>query len=1010
MGALLWAEVSTSALQAELLASLNANLSYRISNAATANEVVQFPTHGPLDERLGYTRIPKYRHTLERLGFHVVEMARASSALVALTRLGIAPPYPEPDTAGFVIEGLDRQPLFAATSTPPHFASYDDIPPLVVHALSFIEDRRVDDLSVPRRNPAVDWGRLVKATLVQGGRSLGLRLRNEGGSTLAVQLEKYRHSQEGLTSSSMDKLQQIVSASLRAYQDGTDTREARRRIVVEYLNTMPLAAAPGIGEIHGLKDGLRVWFNADPDKICEELQKGSPDAVPASMSSKKTGASDADRAWAFKHVLALLCAVRAPTEYLMRDHEGLEKRTDAYAALLMREGAIDSSFARQVINTPLVVAPPARPTPAKFVVSPARKAPNLIRNEVSKLLGTRDYYELDRLHLYVESTLDVKLQNAATTLFDSLASPEYVASHGLMGPHLLETGDPGAVRYTLLLYESTPEGNLVRVHADNLERPLDLNKGVKLELGSTAKLRTLAHYMDVMATLHGEMSALPEDSLKLRMETAQDKLTQWAAGTLIDHPGIELEEFLDQSLDREYSANPGEWFFTGGGMHAFHNFDKADNGRKLTIRQATVRSTNLVFIRLMRDLVRYHEARLPYDAHAVMSDVQNPLRRQMLAEEADAEARTIVNIADRDFRGKSEAQIVARIVGPEMPLRRMGMLYFAWHPNASADSLSRWLVAQAVDPGIAADVAPRLKEAFGKPNLTLADYGYLLDTHPLRVWSAGRLAAVPDLAHDDLMAQSEPARRDAAAWLLGTHHRGAQDRRLRTRIERDAFTRMVPSWRRLGFPFETLVPSYATAIGSSADRPTALADLMGIIVNDGLFRPVRVLERLRFASETPYYTALEASPDSSQRVMTAEAARVLRGVLAQVVEEGTARRIRGAFAENGDTLVVGGKTGSGDNRYLNRNGRPSSMKHVSRTAAFTFYLGDRYFGVLTASVQGPQALQYSFTSTLPLTVLKLLAPAIDERLAARPARTSAPEAVPASGRQLAHKSVSSTRE
>lgn len=1008
---LLWAEISTSALQAELLATLNSNLSYRIGPAASADDVVQFPSHGPLDERLGYTRIPKFRNTLERVGFHVIERARASSALVALTRMGIAPPYAEPDTAGFVIEGVGRQPLFAATPAPPRFESYAEIPPLVVHALSFIEDRRIDDLSVPRRNPAVDWARLGKAMLVQGGRSLGLQLRNEGGSTLAVQLEKYRHSQEGLTSSSVDKLQQIVAASLRAYQDGTDTREARRRIVVEYLNTMPLAAAPGVGEIHGLKDGLRVWFNADPEAVFEELNKETPPASSGKKAAKKRQQALEDRAWAFKHVLALLCAVRAPSQYLLRDQAALEKRTNGYAFLLEREGVIDSSLARRVRATPLAIAVHARPTPARFVVAPERKAPNLIRNEVRRLLGTKDFYELDRLHLNVESTLDVKLQNATTALFDSLADADYVAAHGLMGPHLLESGDPSAVRYTLLLYESTPDGNLLRVHADNLERPLDLNRGVKLELGSTAKLRTLAHYLEVMASLHQGMSDLPEDVLQERMATAQDKLTMWAAGTLIDHPGVGLEDFLELAMDREYSANPGEWFFTGGGMHQFHNFDKSDNGRKLTVRQATVRSTNLVFIRLMRDLVKYHAARLPYDARTVLTDVRDPLRRQMIEEEADAEARAVVNIAYRDFQGKSEAQIVSRILGPDPPFRRMAMLYFAWHPGASADSLSRWLATLTGEPAIAADVSPRLKQAFGKPNLTMSDYGYLLDTHPLRLWCAGRLVAQPEMDREELMAHSEPARREASAWLLGTRHRSAQDRRLRTRIERDAFARMAPSWRRLGFPFESLVPSYATAIGSSADRPTALADLMGIIVNDGLFRPVRCLERLRFATETPYYTALEAAPDSAQRVMPAEAARVLRGVLAQVVEEGTARRIRGVFAENGDTLVVGGKTGSGDNRYLTRSGRPSSMRHVSRTAAFTFYLGDRYFGVLTASVQGPQALQYGFTSSLPLSVLKLLAPAIEERLAAGHA-TQPPAATTAapSGRMLANKTLRSTRE
>jgi membrane peptidoglycan carboxypeptidase len=972
---LAWFEVSTSALQAQLLAAVNANLSYRITSAAKPSQLVAFPTHGPLDERLGYTRIPKFRHMLERLGFHVVETARASAALVTLTHLGIPPPFPEPDTAGFVIEGVGGQTLFAAAPEPLRFESYDEIPPLVVQALSFIEDRRVDDLSAPSRNPAVDWARLGKAVLVHGGRTIGLPLRNEGGSTLAVQLEKYRHSDDGLTSSGVDKIQQILAASLRAYQDGPDTREARRRIVLEYLNTMPLAAAPGIGELHGLKEGLRVWFNADPEAVCEELKEDTSQA-----SAGRHGGSAEDRAWAFKHVLALLCAVRAPTEFLLQRHEALEQRTAGFTTLLEREGVIDSTFAREVRATPLVFAS-ARRTPARFVVSPERKAPNLVRNEVLRLLGTKDFYELDRLHLFVESTLDVQLQNAATALFDSLADPEYVATHGLVGEHLLDRGDPAGVRYSLLLYESAPQGNLVRVHADNLERPLDLNDGVKLELGSTAKLRTLAHYLDVLATLHDAFASMPENALWLESATASDRLTEWAAQTIADHPGIGLEEFLDRGLDREYSASPGERFFTGGGVHQFHNFDPTDDRQILTVRQATVRSTNLAYIRLMRDLVQYHAARLPYDADEVLTNRDDPTRRRLLEEETDDEARAIVAIAYRDFHGIDEGKTVRRILGPgPVTLRRLSMLYFAWHPGASADSLAQWLRARTGEPAIATNIARLMKRAYGKPGLLLADYGYLLDTHPVRLWCAGRLAADPAMSRDDLMAESEPTRNAASAWVLETRHHGAQNRRLRTRIERDAFEHMAPAWRRLGFPFQSLVPSYATAIGSSADRPTALADLMGIIVNDGLYRPARCLERLRFASETPYYTALEAAPESAQRVMPAAAARVLRGILAQVVERGTAQRIRGAFDENGDTLAVGGKTGSGDNRYLAPNGRPTSSSRVSRTAAFTFYLGDRYFGVLTASVEGPRALRYGFTSSLPLAVLKLLAPAIEERL------------------------------
>jgi hypothetical protein len=79
---------------------------------------------------------------------------------------------------------------------------------------------------------------------------------------------------------------------------------------------------------------------------------------------------------------------------------------------------------------------------------------------------------------------------------------------------------------------------------------------------------------------------------------------------------------------------------------------------------------------------------------------------------------------------------------------------------------------------------------------------------------------------------------------------------------------------------------------------------------------------------------------------------------------------------------TGGKTGSGDNRFqtFNRYGAVTSSRATNRTATFVFYIGDRYFGVITAYVQGREAENYRFTSALPVTLLKLLAPTIIERL------------------------------
>jgi hypothetical protein len=89
--------------------------------------------------------------------------------------------------------------------------------------------------------------------------------------------------------------------------------------------------------------------------------------------------------------------------------------------------------------------------------------------------------------------------------------------------------------------------------------------------------------------------------------------------------------------------------------------------------------------------------------------------------------------------------------------------------------------------------------------------------------------------------------------------------------------------------------------------------------------------------------------------------------------------LRNTFADkSGAPITVGGKTGSGDNRFktFSRGGGLRSARAVSRTGTFVFYVGQRYFGVLTAYVAGDKTERYSFTSALPVAVLKLLAPTL----------------------------------
>jgi membrane peptidoglycan carboxypeptidase len=962
-------EVRTAAFQSRFFYLYGKQLIYTIEPGPSSRIV--FPQGGPFNLRRGYTQIPRYQQELEANGFAVTEQSRFSTGLEHLTKAGISPPFKDPVTAGLLIRSSGGTPLYTANSKLEFYRSYEEIPPMIVEALLFMENRELElDSAATSANPAVEWDRLAKAGLSYVGRELGLPLRLEGGSTLATQLEKYRYSPEGRTFSAGEKLRQMLGASLKVYRTGPDTRMARREIVLDYLNTVPLSAAAGYGEINGLGAGLHAWFGVGLADVNQALQ------LPGLTYEK---------VMAFRQVLTLLAAVRGPSYYLLQDRAALEARAHHYIGLMKEAGLIDPHFAEQLETAPVHFTSQPRISLGEF--SARQKALSSIRSDLGRLLGVSNLYDLDRLDLEVQSTIDSNLQDHVDHLFAGLKNPEFLDTHGLRQERLLSQGDPNRLIYSLLLYEKTPQANILRVQADNYPGPLDINEGIKMELGSTAKLRTLAHYLGIVTSLF-------EDPMirNVRTELPRDPITTWVSQTLRQSPDMSLETLLQKALNRTYSASPGEVFFTGGGTQAFVNFDPNDNGRRLTVREATRRSTNLVFIRLMRDLVTFHQARLGYDPEAVLNDETNPVRKRLLQEIADEEARqTLWRVYQKFYKNSTEA-ILKELLGKRLGSQRhLAMLFFAWKDPAARgnveEGLANWLVARGGK--VSAQDADRLIRAYGNSRLTLADFGYLLGVHPLEVWAAGQLWKEPGLSWDQLWDRSTEARQVSSAWLFLTRNRRAQDLRLRIRFEQDAFARMTPYWQKLGFPFDHLVPSLATAIGNSSDRPAALAELMGIIVNDGGFRPTIRFKTLSFAQNTPYHTVMAPKAEAGTRVMSSAVARAITSVLAEVVSGGTARRLFGAFTgPHGEPVVAGGKTGSGDNRYktFSRGGGLLSSRAVNRTATFVFYVGDRYYGVITASVLGQEAGAYRFTSALPVSVLKLLAPAINERLASHPLR------------------------
>ncbi|MHB1375139.1 MAG: transglycosylase domain-containing protein [Thauera sp.] len=955
-GLLAWDEMRTSRLQAREIARYAAGLDYAL--VAGPSDAIRFPSHGPFDQRLGYTELPRFAERLQARGFALTEQVRFNAALIEHVDRGLFPPYAEKARAGLDVFDCRAQPLYAFRYPYRGYARFEDVPAIVAQSLLFIENRDLLDETRPTLNPAVDWVRFTRAALGQLGRMVNADLDAPGGSTLATQIEKYRHSPDGITLDAREKLRQMVSASVRAYREGEQTLPVRRRLVLDYLNTVPLSAAPGHGEVNGLGDGLWVWFGADFDRVNALL------AAPEGEGDARIAQGQA-----LRQVVALMIAHRRPSWYLAGGRAELTRTTDAYLRLLAEAGLISPALRDAALGEPLAYRNLAT-DPAWLPASPG-KGTTAVRTRLAGLLGT-SLYSLDRLDAELGTTLHGGLRQAVSDYLGQLSDPAFARSQGLIGDRMLNPATLGAVRYSFTLVERTEGGNRVRVQTDTTDQPLDINEGSKLELGSTAKLRVLATYLELVAELHDRLAALDPPALRQVEVDGQDRLTRWAIDHLATAPDRSLSAMLEAALERRFSANPGEGFFTGGGRHTFGNFNAGDNDREPTLREALQASINLPFVRLMRELVRHAMYQVPGSTARLLEDNDDPRRIEYLARFADREGQLFLRRFWRKYQHSTPEEIRSTLLDGLRPTSdRLAAVFRYLEPAAPPEALAAFLARRLGESPSATRLAQlytrNAPEAFDLP-----DRGYVARVHPLELWLVAFRLQHPEATLSDAVAASADERQQVYRWLFRTRAKGAQDSRIFTLLEVEAFLEIHRRWARLGYPFGHLVPSLATALGSSGDRPAALAELMGIIVNDGLRLPTQRIDTVRFARDTPYETAFAIRPVAGDPVMAPEVARALRGALSDVVEGGTARRLAGAFRlADGSELALGGKTGTGDNRIVVK-GRAGLA--LNRTATFVFYLGPRHFGTLTAYVIGPEAASYRFTSGLPVQILKSMGP------------------------------------
>ncbi|ACD18950.1 transglycosylase domain-containing protein [Paraburkholderia phytofirmans] len=975
-------EIETSRLQAHYLSELTRDVGFSVADGPSHS--IRFPEadKGPYDSRLGYALLPSIQQRLLQRGFEITAQARDSERMLSLADNGLFLPYEEKDRAGLQLFDGTGAPLFAAQFPGRVYDDFDAIPPLVVNSLLFIEDRYLLDPNQPNRNPAIDWGRFSRALADQGVRVFNHHQSQPGGSTLATQIEKFRHSAGGRTATPPEKLRQIASASVRAYLNGPQTMPARQQIVVHYLNSVPLAAQPGIGEINGIGDGLAAWYGRDFNDVNRVL------IAPSTEQNLP------EQGIAFRQVLSLMIAQRAPSYFLHHGYKELERLTDSYLRLLANGGIVSVPLRDAALSAVVdLQRAPVKTASADSFVS--RKAVTSMRSHLLAALNIPSFYELDRLDLQANGTLNNAVQQAVSDRLAAAATRDGAKAAGLVGFEMLRASDdPSRIAYSFTLFERRDGANLVRVQTDSVNQPFDINSGARLNLGSTAKLRTVVTYLQIVSDLHKRYAPLSTAELKAVKYDPNDQLTRWSLDYFAHTSDRSLQAMLDAAVERKYSASPGETFYTGGGAQTFNNFESDDNSRILTVHRAFQHSVNLVFVRLMRDIVHYEMVQTTGPSAQWLGDPE--MRKMYLTRFADQESRVYMNRFYTKYHGKTPDQALSLLL---LGVRKSPPKVATVLRSVAPDESNAWFnlkMRAALKNTPAASVLDdedlaNLYAKYAIDRFNLNDRGYISSVHPLELWTLNYLREHPDATLEQIQSASREVRLSTYSWLFKTRYHATQDRRIKRMVELRAYDAIGKSWQALGYPFATLTPSYAAAIGASGDRPAALAQLIGVVANNGNKVPTESLTQLDFAKDTPYETHFKRAAVAPEPQLSPEIASTVKVLLRDVVTGGTAKRLaQGMTFPDGQTLEVYGKTGTGDQRFnvFAKGARLIESRKVNRSATFVFAMGDRFYGTLTAWVHEPYAAHYEFTSALSVQLLKSLAPVLQPLLNETPVKTA----------------------
>jgi membrane peptidoglycan carboxypeptidase len=969
-------EHENSHLQSDFFGALADQSYHHLSENLTAPAVL--PPTGPYDERLGYTKFDAISENLESKGYVLVSKATGQAAKWQgpdfLPHVPLFPLYDEKNQAGLGITDSNQSALHNAGYPNAVYANFAEIPPLVVKSLLYVENReQLEENITDTRNYAIEWDRKIYAVLQQVYEKIGLSGDGSGGSTLAEQLEKLRHSKGGHTNGMLDKATQVFTASARAYsKDRDSTMQTRQSAVANYINAVPLSGYRGFGEVIGMADGLAVWFGTDVDDF-NRIMTLNEDWLSEDEWAVK--------AQYYRQTLALIMAVQQPTTFLRKDRKALDARINRYLPSFARAGIISDQLKEHALTRGLDWAAKINPD---LLPEDPEKSINLVRVNLMQAMGLPSMHDFDRMDISATSTIDYRATQIVNTALKDLGNPYSEKGAAIIGDHMAHLDTAHSIQYSFTLYEREGEMNHVRVQTDNFEGEFNLNEDSMLELGSTAKFRTLITYLEYTLDAYKALAPLSQEQrpeLSAR-QSEEDGITRFVLDYLQTAEGETTQRtMLVAAMERVYSASNRERFFTGGGLHRFNNFMTNDNWRDVSVKQAFEDSINLPFIRMMEDIVQYAiHNKLDVDL-SIYDEPEHPLRKKYLDRYILHDAVQHFSKLYKEYDGKNRSETIEHVFASlrtDTPPAHIAALHRYIKPEASLAEFSVFLSANTGDSHqhlLTEGAFESLFRRYAQNAYDLNDRAYITDVHPIEIWLAAQLVKNPDASYKELRAGAVRMAPDIYKWLEKSDNKALKSRHVFTMLEQDAFDVIHANWAEKGFPFRRLIPSFATSIGVSGDTPNALATLMGIVVNSGKAMPNAEFTDITLGKDTPYEKNFVYAPKNEMLVMNPNIAAIVKDNLENIVQNGTARRTKNAIKfSNGVKWAIGGKTGTGDNRIEthDRLGNVTLSTVRNRTATFVFTFGDKYYGSMVAYAAGEQAASEEFTSSLPVKAFSLI--------------------------------------